>query len=347
MAKALSSGGVGTYSSWSGEQTTPAEVAAALAKLEMQHTHDGRHEPLIRTLNLVVTGIAATEDEQFEDRLSELTRHSPARTIVLNEREEDGLNAETRIYCASSGRSGVSGHCNDRVILWADRSRLEHADSLIDRLLVRDLEIVAWVGADSPSPADDAVISICDQIVIDTAVGDLNSTLERAIDSVDMARVHDLAWGRTQYWRARVATEFDATDRLEFLQKVDTLKVEYCCRYEVSAFLTMGWIAARLGWQIESADSKGDEGWTAEAKTQSGNPIRIELQEANEQVSCGGLVGLEFITDDQKVELNRGIVTGGDSDIFPLAVRPLGDFSLGYDASLKALKPLFGRYGQA
>ncbi len=342
MAKALSEGNGGPYSSWNGTETKPAEVAAALAKLEMQHTHDGRHEPLIRTLNLVVTGVVASEDEQFEDRLSELTRHSPARTIVLHEREENGLDAEVRLYCASSGPSGVSGHCNDRVILWADRGRLEHADSLIDQLLVRDLETVAWVGADSASPADAAIVSTSDQVVIDTAVGELKSTLGRAIDSADLTRVHDLAWGRTQYWRARVATEFDATDRLMFLKNVDTLKVEYCHDFEASAFLTAGWIAARLGWQILSAHKKGDQGWVGEAITQAESPVEIELREVKEPMSCGGLTGLEFGADDQKVELNRGVVIGSDSDIFPQAARPVGDFSLGYDTSLEVLKPLFG-----
>ncbi len=341
----MSSNGVDSYSSWSAEGTTAVEIAAALAKLEMQHEHDGRHEPLIRTLNLVVTGTAASEDEKFEDHLSDLTRHSPSRSIVLYEHDSDRLDAEARIYCAPSGQSGAHGHCNDRLILRADRSRLEHADSLIDQLLVRDLEIVSWVSADTPSPADAAIISLCDQVVIDTASGELNSSLKRAIDSAEKARVHDLAWGRTKYWRGRVAAEFSTADRLELLKKLDGLRIEYCCNYEASAFLTAGWIAARLGWQIRSATRTDDAGWICETRTQAGHPIKLELNESTESVGCGGLVEIQFVAADRKVDLHRGLVTGNDTDIFPQAARPTGDFSLGYSASLEALRPLFGRNG--
>ena len=126
---------------WAGEDTSVGDVAAQLDRMRIGHFRDDHRHAAARTMNLVLAPGAEPP----------MLVHHPARVITLRQHSDHRLDGEIAFTCAVSNTPGRVGACYETITLTADRARLEHADSLVRRLLVCGIPTVVRLGGSGPA----------------------------------------------------------------------------------------------------------------------------------------------------------------------------------------------------
>lgn len=321
---------------WRADNTDVRTVVRELARLEAESLGHHQGHATTRTLNLVVAPAEFTYAVTVEDRLDSLRTRHPARTLTLREHAPTRLDAEVAIECEGAGGGG-SSFCHDEVRLAADPTRLAHADSLLRPLLVTGLETVVWLPDPDEGPADQALLELAELVVLDTAAGPHRSTLPRAERCAARAPVHDLAWGRLDRWRARVAAAFEPQARRALLGRLERLDVEFGGARS-DALLLLGWIAARASWRLERLEET-DEGFTARARRSGGGQVEVTLDDRPEPGGAGQIAQVRLGAGDDELVLERGPVVEHPADEFLDALSPSEKYLSGY---LEALAVITG-----
>ena len=321
-------------SRWRGEDVRIEELVDELARLHRVFQDHGHGHALARTLNLIVAPASSAAASAAEDALAGLGAHSPSRTLALRRHGADRLDAELVIESKLPEAAGRVGVSHDRVTLTADDSRLEHAASLLAPLLLSDLPTVLWLPEPDAPIRDPGLLDRAQQVLVDSTAGD-GSGLRRLGEITRSARVHDLAWGRLEYWRAATAAAFDPPERRALLPRVGRLDVRYEGDALSAALLLAGWVAARAGWRPEAVELH-DGRARAKAVRSDGGAVAVSLTRDPEARGCGGIETLTFSTDTDEVRIGRGAATSRLRDLFAEALRPIPSFARGYPESLEA-----------
>jgi glucose-6-phosphate dehydrogenase assembly protein OpcA len=272
---------------WSGEDTTPDAIDAALrGLLRDRHAADRAVAPA-RVLNLIVVVDHARRDE-VSDRLRNVGRYHASRTILCAVEEgRTSLNAvATMAY--EEGEGGGVHPVRERVDLELGPSHLRRLDSIIDPILVEGLSTMLW-SPDGHDEAVQALLSMIDVILLDSDDPD-SGGLARAAELRRSAYVVDLAWLRTTPWRERLAASFDLPQRRSGLARMTDACVRHRPSSPASAVLLAGWLAARLDWQVAPLGGNGDVRRGKVRAAEGGGEIEIAL--APQEQEPPGLVGV-------------------------------------------------------
>lgn len=333
----MSPGFVDERVGWSETAVHAGDVAEAVMRLNQEHfRHDHPHAST-RALNLIVGPTSGDAERAVAERLESLGGHHPSRTIVLREHKAERLDAEVAVDCRMSPGPAAVGVCHDRVVLMADRQRLEHADSLVAPLLVTGLPTCVWCPGHHSGPADAPLVALADYVVLDSSAGEPGAALARAGALAGDTRVHDLAWGRLSWWRARVAAAFDPPRARTLLAGVERLDVRHAGTQAAPALLLAGWIVARAGWELAMLSNEDGKRWAGGARARDGSAIDLTLAVDPGAAGCGGVEGLTFGAGGDALELDRGPASDRWRDVFAEALRPLDSYARGYGAALDAL----------
>ena len=290
---------------WSAQGTTPDAIDSALRKLlHERHAEDASLVPA-RVLNLVVIADREWRGEII-NRLERVGRYHASRTILCSVSEQrSGLDA--RVVLSSNGASGGVSVLREWVELDLGVDALARIDTILDPLLVSELQTVLW----SPHNHDEAVealLGMIDVILIDTDdpanFDGPGAALARSWALQDRTYVVDLAWLRTTPWRERLAAAFDDPSRRGELPALASVAVRHNPGSLTSALLLSGWLASRLGWQPEPlvATAGGAYRGTAAAQRPGGA----------HDVAFSGIVGFDFEPVAQTVPGIAGVTVGTD-----------------------------------
>ena len=315
---------------WTGEGVTAEDIAAELDRLHRVAGGPGKVLALARTLNLIVVPCSDRRERDVEAALDRLGSHTPSRTLVLREHGADRVDADLVMECEFPAATGHVGLCHDRVLLTMDPSHLEHSASLLAPLLVSDLPTVLWLPEPEASIPDPGLLDRAQHLLVDSGGGD-GSALPRLAELATRIRVHDLAWGRLEYWRAATAAAFDPPQQRRLLPALSTVRVRYQERGLGAGLLLAGWIAARAGWSPEALERRNGSARTR-ASRPGGAEVSIELEEVDCGQGCGGVDALSFESeaDGAEVAVARGGATSSLRDMFAEALQPQDAFSRGY-----------------
>ena len=326
---------------WRGEEVQLDDVVAELARLHGAHGGGVRGQAMARTLNLIVAPASSVALKAVDNALAGLGAHSPSRTLVLRRHGSDRLDAELVIECEPADAAGRVGVCHDRVTLTADDSRLEHAASLLAPLVLSDLPTVLWLPEPGSPIPDPRLLDRAQQVLVDSTAGD-GAALRRLGELTRSARVHDLAWGRLEFWRASTAAAFEPPERRALLSRVAHLDVHYGGDALSAGLLLAGWVAARAGWRpgpLERDDGRAG----AKAVRPDGGTVALLLVRDPETPGCGGVQKLTFRTDADEVGIGRGAATSRLRDLFAEALQPMPSFARGYSDALEAAVAMLDR----
>jgi glucose-6-phosphate dehydrogenase assembly protein OpcA len=325
---------------WQGEGLRLEQVAAELDRAHRDRQRDGRGQALVRTLNLVVAPTSARGGRAVEAALARLGGHSPSRTLVLRRHGADRLDAEITVECERPEAAGRVGVCHDRVLLTADDARLEHAASLLAPLLLSDLPTVLWLPEpDSPIP-DLGLLERAQQVLVDSAGGDPGA-LPRFAGLARSSRVHDLAWGRLEFWRAVTAAAFEPSERQALLPELARLDVRYEGGGLTAGLLLAGWIVARAGWAPGAVERQNGNAHGTATRADGGR-VSVSLTHEPQAGGCGGIEALTLGADSDEVKIGRGAATSGHRDLFAEALQPVPSFARGYPEALQAALAMSG-----
>lgn len=321
-------------SRWRGEDVHLDEVVRELHRLHRELQDVGRGQALARTLNLIIAPASSRAAKAVDDALARLGGHSPSRTLVLRRHGSDRLDAEVVLEGELPDAAGRVGVAHDRVTLTLGDSRLEHAASLLAPLLLSDLPTVLWL-PDPGSPIPDPRLLDRSQQVLVDSIADDGDALRRLGELTRSARVHDLAWGRLEFWRAATAAAFEPLERRALLPRITSLDVRYEGDALSAGLLLAGWVAARAGWRPEALER--DHGRArAKAVRPDGGPVSLSLERDPGARGCGGIEELTFRADSDEVKIRRGAATNRLRDLFAEALQPMPSYARGYADALEA-----------
>ena len=319
---------------WTGQGVTADEIDAELDRLHRAAGGGDRVLALARTLNLIVVPCSDRRNPGVERALEALGDHTPSRTLVLREHGANRVDATVVMECQTAAGAGHVGLCHDRVLMTMDAARLGHSASLIAPLLVRDLPTVLWLPEARSHPPDPRLLERAQSLLVDSTSGG-DGDLARFAELAANMRVHDLAWGRLEYWRAAIAAAFEPAERRALLPDITAVEVRYERRGIQAGLLLAGWIAARAGWHAGTLE-RGNGIARAPADRGDGAELEIRLAEANCDHGCGGVDGVVFSAGSEEISVERSGATSALRDLFAEALQPEPSFARGYAPAVKA-----------
>ena len=325
---------------WVGQGVSADDVNAELDRLHRTAGGPGRVLALARTLNLIVAPCPDRCEEEVEQALDGLGSHTPSRTLVLREQPTSRVDASLVMESHTPAGAGRVGLCHDRVTLSMDGAHLEHSASLLAPLLLSDLPTVLWLPEPKSDVPDPRLLERAQYVLVDSGSGgheDLRPLAELAAG----IRVHDLAWGRLEYWRAAIAAAFDPADRRALLAEITEVELRYQARGLQTALLLAGWLATRAGWRPGGLEGRTGTARAAAARD-DGGAVEIKFTGAECQGGCGGVDGVVFRSDAGDVEVGRSGATSSLRNMFAEAIQPQPSFARGYAPAVAAAAAMLG-----
>jgi glucose-6-phosphate dehydrogenase assembly protein OpcA len=178
--------------------------------------------------------------------------------------EDEGVTAQVSAYCPIQKQSRSTLVCCEYIMLQGTEAALERVSNLVSALLISELPRFLWWKA-TPQ-ADHALFQtlgkFCNSVVVDSSrfladpEGDLR---ELAALSQAGSPIADLNWRRLAPWQELTAEAFDPPERRADLKEVDRITIDYEKGNSSQAFMFLGWIASRLGWQPVSRRREGGD----------------------------------------------------------------------------------------
>jgi hypothetical protein len=231
-------------SSWTGEDVTIAQIERELARLRFESSGEGA-QPNLRTS--VMTHIAWAPPEwraAAEGTLFGMAERHPSRTLLLVAKpdEPDGLDAQLSVRCYPVGDRAVCGEVIELVLCG---NRASAPASIALPLLISDLPVfLRWRGQpDWGSTEFEQLVGIVDRLIVDsTEWPDLPGAYAQLAELFTRVVVSDIAWERTERWRALLASLWPGIGAVRAIRVHGTA---------AQGHLFAGWLRSRLGHAVE------------------------------------------------------------------------------------------------
>jgi len=228
---------------WTGEDVSIAQIERELARLRFESSDGG--QPNLRTS--VMTHIAWAPPEwqtAAEETLLGMAERHPSRTLLLVPRPDapDGLDATVSIRCFPIGDRAI---CGEVIELTLRGNRASAPASIVLPLLISDLPVFCrWRGLPPFGAGEfEQLVGIADRLVVDsTEWPDLPAPYVPLAALFDRVAVSDIAWDRTERWRALLASLWPGVAGVRSLRVHGT---------RAQAYLLRGWLRSRLDHDVD------------------------------------------------------------------------------------------------
>jgi glucose-6-phosphate dehydrogenase assembly protein OpcA len=238
---------------------------------------DDEHGGVIRACVLNLLVYLPDHEGIFDvgELLTEITTAYPSRAIIMvaNPTAGSAISAWVTSRCTLPTATSKQVCC-EQVTIMADGEQVNEMPSAVAPLLLSDLPIYLWWRA-VPTLTDKVfkrLVDLADRVIIDSGIfadphGDLLSLAVLLRDTSRWAAISDLNWARLTEWRALLASFYDVADYRPILDRLDRIVIEYAPLAHDGevipprALLLGGWLASRLGWELN------DGGTTRQAET--------------------------------------------------------------------------------
>jgi glucose-6-phosphate dehydrogenase assembly protein OpcA len=228
--------------------------------------HMGGHPSVrVRMRTSVLTLVVIAPRPEISERalaaIGHLAQRHPSRAIVVSPGDFDGPSTtDAHIYaeCRLSDRSGAE-ICTEQILVKTGGELSQHLSRVVTPLLIHDLPVVLWWPDDPPfgSRQFREVVGTADRLLVDSGTfhedGGARLAGLAAVVAEGVA-VTDIGWLRLSLWRELLAGMFDhplLTRELDHIRsvRIDVSRPTTTLRISKAAFY-LGWLAARLGWEI-------------------------------------------------------------------------------------------------
>jgi glucose-6-phosphate dehydrogenase assembly protein OpcA len=273
---------------WSERNTNPDAIDAALRDLLRKRHAANRAVAPARVLNLIVV-VDESRKREVADRLEQLGRHSPSRTILCALAQGRQELDATAVMSQEAPSGAGLGLIHEKVEIDIGPEHLGSLDTIVDPLLISELPTALW--CPQHEQAVEALLDVIDAVLLDSdAVG-----LARAAELARSTHVVDMEWIRTTPWRERLAASFDPPARLAALRSVAQISVCYRMGSLASGLLLIGWLASRMNWKTAPLVSSDGAGLRGVLETNPGEP-GIEMAVESADSAGQGVAGVTVTT---------------------------------------------------
>jgi len=232
---------------WSGHDTNPDAIDAALRRLLRERHAASRALAPARVLNLIVVAERARKDV-IAKRLERVGRYEASRTILCTVDEKRRTLDATVVMSYDEPDDGGRQLIHEKVEIEVGPEHLRQLDTIVDPVLASELPTALWCPYRHQGRLD-RLLAKADVVLLDSdELIEPHAGLARAAGLVRSAYVVDLAWLRTTPWRERLAASFDPPRRLARLRDLNAVSIRHAPGSAASGLLLAGWLASRLRW---------------------------------------------------------------------------------------------------
>ena len=225
-----------------------------------------------RVLNLLVYSNVSTVGPELDDTLFAVTEIHPARALVMSvdpDAAETSVSAAVTAACRVQGARSKQLSC-EQVTLTATGEGSKQLPSAVAQLYAPDVPVYLWwrAGPDFDNYVWSHLADRADRVIIDSSTAPspreaMMRIAERLSANPDWTALTDFTWQRLTPWRSMFAGFFDLADHRPYLDRIDTLTLEYVPtpgRDDITprAILLASWFADRLGWELDADASSHD-----------------------------------------------------------------------------------------
>lgn len=255
------------------------------------------------TLNLLVFVTSHGEAARLDDTLTEVTAAHPSRAIMIiadSQSQEPVLAAQVTSRCTLPTATSKQVCC-EQVTITAAGSELDEMPSAVGPLLVSDLPVYLW-WCSVPRITDKVTFrrlaDLSDRVIIDSADfndphGDMASMAAVLRETPRWTAISDLNWARLTAWRALLAGFYDVSEYCPLLAQLNNVVIEYSSAgagtetLSPRALLLGGWLASRLGWQLESGPATRGAGASLFSFKKDDRKITLEFARTEREIEPG------------------------------------------------------------
>jgi len=219
---------------WRERDTSPSAIEGALRRLVAECHATTDHCVPARTLNLVCV-VDRQWSGEIANRLRAVGRYHASRTVVCAvEPGRRKIDAQATITVEGDPRPGEFAAMRELVVVDVGERHLKDLDTIVDPLVVTDLQTVVWSPHGHPEAVDAltrgrAGGEALAQVVLLDAVDEpeVTAALARECELAERGEVVDLAWLRCTPWRERLAAAYDPPARRPELHALSKLSVRH------------------------------------------------------------------------------------------------------------------------
>ena len=302
-----------------------AEIEAGLTAMWRSAAEGASAESAVTrasALTLLVYVDCPEAAREVSNLLAEVTRQNPCRSVLMvmdPKGTPPGLMASVSAHCHML--DGERQICSEQITLNARGETGPELISVVLPLTVSGLPIYLWWRAeDFAMPAYfDQILRVTQHVIVDSARfaatgADLRALAAWLAKYSGRIRLSDLNWARTTPWREVMAQCFDSPERRPYLQRIRELRIEYemesarLTTQRAQSLLLTAWLATRLGWQFQRAESRGENMPRALFFQSGGGDVKVER--VLRKVEGGGSgVCFSFVieADGARFSFSRGL----------------------------------------
>ncbi len=265
-------------------------------------------------INLVIYTESAESVAENTDLISRIASDHACRAILIfanPSAAEPGARAWISAHCHSIGK-GSSQICSEQITFQLDGETTAAVPNVVFSHLDSDLPLCFWWQGEFPIDPDENLWSWVDRLIFDSQTwAEPSMQFDRVCGISHLARSRtvlcDLNWTRLLTARFALANVFDHASVLADLPNLQDIAVTHAPGARTTGILLMGWLAAQLGWNLESV--LGSHCF----RDKNNNEVRFHLREAK----GASISRVEIKFPNTEIILNRD----ANSDIFHAAVR--------------------------
>jgi glucose-6-phosphate dehydrogenase assembly protein OpcA len=255
--------------------TTPATRETARADPRLAGHMPSPASVRVRMRTSVLTLVVLAPRPEISVRalaaINALHQRHPSRAIVVSPGDFDGpAHMDAHIYaeCKLNQRSG-SEMCTEQILIKTGGELSQHLARVVTPLLIHDLPVVLWWPDDPPfgTRQFSEIVGTADRLLVDSGSFNEDGGKRMAGMATVVANgtsVTDIGWLRLTLWRELLAGMFDhplLLDEIDHIRsvRIDVARPTSTLRVSKAAFY-LGWLAARLNWEVSRPLVKGNDG---------------------------------------------------------------------------------------
>jgi glucose-6-phosphate dehydrogenase assembly protein OpcA len=229
--------------------------------------------------------------------------------LIIAEREAAAPSLAAQVTSRCTLPTGATKQvCCEEVTITVTGSQVNEVVSVVVPLMLSDLPVFLWWDA-VPRLADrvfSRLVDLSDRVIIDSAEfadphGDLISLSALLHDKPRQTAFSDLNWARLTAWRALLAGFYDVAQYRPLLDQIDRLVIEYAApsgardAIAARALLLGGWVASRLGWELDADQSvRADASITFQLSDRGRGIVMEFVTTSNAEIEPGHLARVEL-----------------------------------------------------
>lgn len=260
--------------------------------------------------NLIVVANSLSRGLQCQELVRLVTEKFPCRVIFVQSDESsqaDFFHTEHTIQSIGTGSTSV---CFDQFTIDSSTNQLHKVPFLILPNIMPDLPVYILLGHD---PTNDHVIlpqihKYANRVVFDCeTIDNLQRFSERMLAMMQESHgdLIDVNWARTKAWREVMARVFGSPDTLEHLKQAKMIQISFAGRalhpqprHELQAIYLQAWLAAQLGWNLEST-KKEDGHLSISYRSHQGEITVSIVPKDTEVIESGAIYSIEVMTHSE------------------------------------------------